>query len=427
MNKIELAIQNEQFFLGAILKDGTLIEESRLREEHFINISHRDLYRVMLDLKNSGKDISVIAIAHLGESKTMQFGGTRYLGKLMNSVPSVNAFKSYESRILQYWTIEEGQTYCNEFLEKTKETFNTDDLQELIQKVNRLESQTVTKGRNFKELLYERYQHHEETPESGLSGTDTGFMKLNAITDGWQASDLVIIGARPSMGKTAFILNSMLNAAEKPDVMTTFFSIEMAEGQIIDRLLASKGRINLMKMRNPNKHFQDDERNRYAKAMGELENLNMDVRSESTVPEIRAVIRRNVKNNPDKKHAVFIDFLTLIKAINQRQNRHNEVEEIVQDLKQIAKDLNIPVIVLSQLSRALEQRQDKRPMMSDLRESGAIEQTADMVLFLYRDDYYNKDAVEGLTEIGIAKSRNGKIGVVDMKFIKETNTFREMA
>src|SRR5699024_8019726 len=140
-----------------------------------------------------------------------------------------------------------------------------------------------------------------------------------------------------------------------------FFSIEMVEGQIVDRFLAAKGKINLMKMRNPNKHFNDNERAKYIAAMGELESLNVDIRNDNNVPDIRAAVRRNIKDHPDLKHVVFIDYLTLIQAVNKRPNRHNEIEDIVTELKQIAKDLNVPVIVLSQLSRGLEQRQDKHP------------------------------------------------------------------
>ena len=426
MKKIELAVQNECYYLGSILKDNSLFDEAMLKPKHFLNPKNRSLYQAMIDLKKAGKDISVIALAHLGESKNIQFGGSEYLGELMNGVPSTNAFKTYERYILDYWTIEEAQVYANEFLENTKETFDIDDLQTLIQNVNYLESQTVRENTSFRELLVRRYQEHEATPANKLSGTDTGFMTLNALTDGWQPGEIIIIGARPSMGKTAFALNGILNACEKSDVMATFFSIEMAKGQIVDRLLATKGKINLMKMRNPNKHFNEDERNRYTKAIGELEGLNIDIRDESSVPEMRAVMRRNVKNNPDLKHVAYIDYLTLIKATKEKQSRHHEVEEIVQDLKQMAKDFNVPVIVLAQLSRNLEQRNNKKPMMSDLRESGAIEQAADGILFLYREDYYSKDAREGLTEILIAKQRNGKTGVIDMDFVRETNTFREV-
>lgn len=427
MQKIELAVQNERYYLGALLKDGSLIEEASLSPGQFLDPRNQALFKAMQGLRKLGRDISVIALAHLGESKNLAFGGSKYLGELMNDVPSVHAFKNYERYVLDYWTVEKAQTYANEFLKQSEETFDVDHLRGLIANVNGLEEQTVRKSHTFKDLLVQRYDEHEATPPNRLSGTDTGFMSLNALTDGWQPGEITIIGARPSMGKTAFALNGILNGCEKQEVMATFFSIEMAEGQIIDRFLATKGKINLMKMRNPNKLFLPDEWGRYTKALAELEPLNIDIRDDYTVPEIRAATRRNVKNNPDIKHVVYIDYLTLIRATKEKQSRHHEVEEIVQDLKQMAKDLHVPVVVLAQLSRSLEQRQNKRPMMSDLRESGAIEQAADGIMFLYRDEYYNRNAEPGRTEILVAKQRNGRTGTLDMNFVKETNTFRELA
>lgn len=426
MNKRELIVQIEQSFLGAILKDPTLIDETRIRSEHLTIPEHQILFNCMQAFKKQGKKITIINLGRLGESKTMQFGGVKYLSKLLETVPSVHGFKSYEKGILDFWATEEGQMYCNEFLQKAKETFSPDDLRELIQNVSRLEERTVSKGKSFQEQLNARYQEHINSPAKGLSGTDTGFMSLNNLTDGWQRSELIVIGARPSMGKTAFILNSMLNATRKKDVMVTFFSVEMDEGSIIDRFIAAQGKINLAKMRNPNKNFNENEWERHSKAIGQLESLNIDIRMEKTVPEMRAIMRRNVKKHPDKKHAVYIDFLTMIRSTNHYNNRHLEVEEIVSDLKQIAKDFKVPIILLAQLSRSIEQRQDKHPMMSDLRESGSIEQTADTVMFLYREEYYNPDTENRLTELIVAKNRNGPVGKLEFRFFKETNVFSEV-
>jgi replicative DNA helicase len=428
MNKYDLAVQNEQYFLGCILSDPSLLDETVLSPNHFIYPQHKELFKTMLSLKKQGEEVSLVALTMLGESTIMKIGGVSYLSQLMNSVPSVHGFKSYEKNILAFYTVQTAINYANEFLEKTKETHKIQDLTQFISEISKLEADTVAPSVSFKDKLYQRVQQHLSSNPNGLSGTHTGFLSLNQLTDGWQPGDLIVIGARPSMGKTAFALNSALNACKKANVKVTFFSIEMTEEAIIDRLIATEGKINLMKLRNINKHFTDSEHDRYQEAVGRLESLDIDIREkENTVPAMRAVVRRNIKAAPDKKHVVMIDYLTLIKATESKPNRHTEVEEIVLELKQMAKDFNVPVIVLSQLSRLLEQRKDKRPMLSDLRESGAIEQAADMVMFLYRDDYYDPESEhKGITELLIAKNRNGKTGTLMMRFFKETNTFTEV-
>lgn len=428
INKYELALENEICFLGSILIDPSLLEESCLKAEHFISSQHKALFETMLFLKKENEEISILSIAQLGESTLLKFGGVTYLSKLIDSVPSTHAFKSYEKSILDFHTIQTAINLTKAFLDSTKETHRIQYFNEYLHKINNLEAETVTNPMSFKDKLLIRTNQHMESNAKGLSGTNTGFLNLNQVTDGWQPGDLIILGARPSMGKTALALNSALNGCKKEDVKVTFFSIEMTEGAIIDRLIAAEAGINLMKLRNINKHLTDIEFQKYQAAVGRLESLDIDIREkENNAPSMRAVVRRNIKNNPEKKHVVMIDFLTLMRSVESNANRHLEVEEIVLDLKQMAKDFNIPVIVLAQLSRSLEARQDKRPMLSDLRESGAIEQTADMVIFLYRDDYYNPNSeLRNITELLIAKNRNGRVGTLKMRFQKETNIFSEI-
>lgn len=345
---------------------------------------------------------------------------------MINSVPSIHSFKTYEKNILDYHTVQQAQQIAGEFLENTKTNYRTKHLTKLIESVHRIETNSVMETSTIHEKIKKRYDQLMSLSTSGLSGVNTGYENLNELTDGWQQGDLIIIGGRPSMGKTAFILNSILNAGKQSNVFSTLFSLEMTEGPILDRLIASNARINLMKMKHPKKLFEASDYGKYTKSMGEISNLSIDIRNENSVAEMRSVMRKNIRDNPEQKHVVFIDYLTLIAPKEQKQSRNNEVEEIARDLKKMALDLNIPVIVLSQLSRNVEQRQDKRPMMSDLRESGALEQIADIIGFLYRDDYYNKDAeATGKTELIIAKNRNGAIGKLLMKFYKLTNYFTE--
>ncbi|RVT56432.1 replicative DNA helicase [Niallia taxi] len=427
MNKYELAIEIEQYFLGSILLDGSLMEETNLTPEHFIEAPNRELFRTMQELRKAGEEVNLINLTRLGTSKTKVFGGRKKLSQLAAAVPSVSAFKKYEKSIIEFHSVQSAIKFANDFLRDTQDSNKIQQLSSFIQNINKLEGDTVAESLDFKQKLTKRMQEHSKTPQKGMSGTDTGFLNLNRITDGWQSGDLIILGARPSMGKTAFALNSALEGSKKSEVYATIFSIEMKEEAIIDRLIATEGNINVMKMRNPNRHFNDKDWENYTKATGTLAKLNIDIRpEENNVPNMRAVVRRNIKNHPDKKHVVVIDFLTLIKSVEKKQSRHSEVEDIVLDLKQMAKDLNVPVIVIAQLSRDVERRDNKRPVLSDLRESGSIEQTADLVIFLYRDEYYNPDTkTPGVTELLIAKNRNGKVGTLNMRFAKETNTFYE--
>lgn len=418
----------EQMYLGSILIDPTLMEDTKLLAYHFINSYNRELFKMLMELKKEKRPITMIELAGMGESKQSVFGGITYLSELINAVPSTHTFKTYEKYIIDFHTVKKAQTIASSFLDLTRETHNANDLTTFIQNVNQLEIETVNSKPTFKQLLKARVEYHKSTPTKDLSGVNCGFLNLNLLTDGWQNSDLIIIGARPSIGKTAFALNSIMNGSEKSDAQfTTLFSIEMIEGQIIDRMIATKGSINLTKIRNPNKGFLERDWEMHEKAVDSLEKLGIDLRNENNVPDMRAVLRKNMKEYPEHKHLVVIDFLTLIKPVSNKSSRHQEVEEIVLDLKQMAKDFNVPVIVLAQLSRDLEKRQDKRPTLADLRESGSIEQTADVVAFLYRDDYYNPKSKEpGITELLIEKHRNGKTGMLKFRFMKEINRFTEI-
>lgn len=427
MNKFEIQVQNEAIYLGCILTDPSLIDESVVNPKHFVNLQNRELFKAMLNTKKEGEEPSVYALSQLGDTTVMKFGGTSYLYEVMNTVPSVHAFKTYENNIMNFHTVQQAQEVANRFIESTKEIHNIKELETLIHRINKLEGSTVKPKENLKQIVSRRMEQHMDSPKDGLSGISTGFINLNRFTDGWQNSDLIIIAARPSMGKTALLLNSMLNACKEDNVYSTFFSIEMAKELIVDRLIAIEGQINLMKMRNPNKTFTDDDWTKYHKAVGRIESLDIDVRDENTVPAIRSALRKNIREHPDKRHIASIDFLTLLKAMEPTGNSHADITGIIQDLKLVTKELNIPIIVLAQLNRGVEGRQEKRPTMSDIRESGSVEQIADLIALLYRDDYYNQTKEsESTTELIIAKSRNGQTGTVKLRFIKETNIFRDL-
>ncbi|QZT34009.1 replicative DNA helicase [Caldalkalibacillus thermarum TA2.A1] len=426
----EQIVNIEAQYLGCIVLDNSLIGQANLQPTDFAKGEHRMLYQAFLDLNKQGKSIDPVSLLELGEDTLQRCGGWEYIGQVIGTVASVHAFENLQRMIKNNAKTRQVLEYASQFQLEARGTLSDEPLRDFLDKVSKIELGTSRETKSFKEKLMQRIQEHSEMKAEGLSGIDTGFIELNRVTDGWQKTDLIYIGARPSMGKTAFVINSFLRALRSnPNLHVTFFSLEMGWGQIVDRFIASIGGLNLFKMRNPNKHFKSqDEWDRYTKAYGILEKLNIDVRDENTIQDMRAAVRRNISQYPERDHIVFIDYLTLIKPAHPRQSRHHEIEEISRSLKDMARDFNIPVVVLAQLSRAVEQRQNKRPMLSDLRESGAIEQDADMVLFLYRDEYYNPDTSQkGIVEVLIPKNRNGEAGTfVELYFNKETNRFEDL-
>jgi replicative DNA helicase len=257
-----------------------------------------------------------------------------------------------------------------------------------------------------------------------ITGIATGFTELDKITAGFQRNDLIIVGARPSVGKTAFALNISQNVATKTGENVAIFSLEMGAEQLVMRMLCAEGNIDAQRLRTGS--LTDEDWGKLTMAMGSLSNAGIfiDDTPGIRVSEIRAKSRR-LKQEQGGLGMILIDYLQLVQGSGRSgENRQQEVSEISRSLKALARELEVPVIALSQLSRGVEQRQDKRPMMSDIRESGSIEQDADIVAFLYRDDYYDKESEnKNIIEIIIAKQRNGPTGTVSLAFIKEYNKF----
>ena len=257
-----------------------------------------------------------------------------------------------------------------------------------------------------------------------ITGIPTGFAELDKMTAGFQRNDLIIVAARPSVGKTAFALNIAQNVATKTDENVAIFSLEMGAEQLVMRMLCAEGNIDAQRLRTGS--LTDEDWGKLTMAMGSLSNAGIfiDDTPGVRVKEIRAKCRR-LKQEQGGLGMILIDYLQLIQGSGRSgENRQQEVSEISRSLKALARELQVPVIALSQLSRGVEQRQDKRPMMSDIRESGSIEQDADIVAFLYRDDYYDKESEnKNIIEIIIAKQRNGPTGTVSLAFVKEYNKF----
>lgn len=255
------------------------------------------------------------------------------------------------------------------------------------------------------------------------TGIKSGFNDLDKMTSGFQKSDLIIVAARPSVGKTAFALNIAQNVGIRTDETVAIFSLEMGATQLVQRMLCAEANVDAGRMRTG--YLESDDWNKLTMAISMLSNSNIyiDDSSSLTVADIQAKCRR-LKAEQGNLGMILIDYLQLIQGRGKGENRQQEVSEISRTLKQLARELDVPIIALSQLSRGVEQRQDKRPMMSDLRESGSIEQDADIVAFLYRDDYYDKESEKkNIIEIIIAKQRNGPVGTVELAFLKNFNKF----
>ncbi|WP_242221970.1 replicative DNA helicase [Bacillus cereus group sp. BfR-BA-01380] len=425
-------IEAEQAVLGAIFLDQEALTSASemLMPEDFYRTAHQKIYQMMLDLSDKGEPIDLItATAALADQNLLEeVGGVSYLAELAEAVPTaanvgyyarIIAEKSILRRLIRTATHIVSDGYERE-----------DDVESLLneaeKKILEVSQRTNTKGfQNIKDVLVAAYDKIEllHNQKGEVTGIPTGFTELDRMTAGFQRNDLIIVAARPSVGKTAFSLNIAQNVATKTDENVAIFSLEMGADQLVMRMLCAEGNIDAQRLRTGTLTSED-----WAKltmAMGSLSNAGIfiDDTPGIRVSEIRAKCRRLKQEHG--LGMILIDYLQLIQGSGKSgENRQQEVSEISRTLKGLARELEVPVIALSQLSRGVESRQDKRPMMSDIRESGSIEQDADIVAFLYREDYYDRETENKNTiEIIIAKQRNGPVGSVELAFVKEFNKF----
>ncbi|WP_158701564.1 replicative DNA helicase [Lentibacillus sp. Marseille-P4043] len=411
-------LEAEYGLLGCILKKGELIKELTIQGKHFSNTSNQILFKALREIEQKGEPIDMVTVVMTLGNKLSNIGGKPYLSKLMNSVASLEPFKTYEKYIIDSWKIREARKI------QEREIFNLDDLSKIMSQYSELELENNDDDYNHAESLKRLYENIEKQ-DKGLSGLDTGFIDLNRMLDGFQNGDLIISAARPSVGKTAKMLNHAVAHCEN-EGLTAIFSLEMGEESLNKRMISAIGRIDGHKMRNPNQFFDSNDWDKFSKALGELSNMNLHIydKSGQTVQYIRSKVRKLRRMYPNKPILVLIDYLQLIRSGKKYESKNIEVGEITRSLKELAKDMKIPVYLLSQLSRGVENRQDKRPLMSDIRDSGSIEQDADVIEFLYRDDYYNGESEKrNIIEVIVAKQRNGKVGTVELAFKKEYNLF----
>ncbi|WP_062351046.1 replicative DNA helicase [Bacillus kwashiorkori] len=425
-------IEAEQAVLGAIfLEPQVLIVVSEiLLPEDFYQSAHQRIFNSMVKLSDEGKAIDVVTVTdELAASKQLEnVGGVSYLLELANSVPTAANVEYYakivEEKSLLRRLIRTATNIATEGFSREDDIENllADAEKRILDVANRKQ---VGAFQNIKDVLVKTYDNIEllHSRKGEITGIPTGFHELDRMTAGFQRNDLIIVAARPSVGKTAFALNIAQNVATRTSENVAIFSLEMGAEQLVMRMLCSEGNINAQNLRTG--ALSDEDWKKLTMAMGSLSNagIYIDDTPGIRISDIRAKSRRLKQDQG--LGMILIDYLQLIQGSGHRsENRQQEVSEISRQLKALARELEVPVIALSQLSRSVEQRQDKRPMMSDIRESGSIEQDADIVAFLYRDDYYDKESEnKNIIEIIIAKQRNGPVGTVQLAFAKEYNKF----
>jgi len=422
----------EQSVIGAIFLDPqSLITASEiLLADDFYHNAHKQIFETMLRLSDQGKAIDVVTVTEeLSAKKEIEdVGGLSYLLELANAVPTAANVAHYAKiveekallrRLIRVATkiVEDGYTREDEV-----EALLGEAEKKMMEVANR---KNAGDFKHVKDVLVETFDNIEklQSQKGDVTGIPTGFRDLDNITAGFQRNDLIIVAARPSVGKTAFALNVAQSVAVQARENVAIFSLEMGAEQLVMRMLCAEGNIDAQVLRTG--ALTTEDWGKLTMAMGSLSNsgIFIDDTPGVRINEIRAKCRRLAQEHG--LGMILIDYLQLIQGSGKTgENRQQEVSEISRSLKHLARELKVPVIALSQLSRGVEQRQDKRPMMSDLRESGSIEQDADIVAFLYRDDYYDKESEsKNMIEIIIAKQRNGPTGTVTLAFKKEFNKF----
>lgn len=432
LKKFPSSIEAEKSVLGGIfLKPdifGDVVEI--LHPNDFYKNGHKLIYEAMRDIYNSGTGIDPIVVVNKlkKNEKFDELVGEQLLFDIISDVPTAANIIEYAKIVKEKATLrrlgEVGTKIVELAYEGYEEVDNILDKAEgMIFKISEnVDSKDLV---SLKDVIAQEFVRLEKVYQNKgvATGISSGFSDFDQMTSGFHPSDLIILAARPAMGKTAFALNLALNAAMKSKKGVLLFSLEMSSSQLLQRLLSIEAGIGLQKIRNG--FLDPDDWGKLGLASMKLSNSEINIADlpNVNVLEIRAIARR--LKAAGKLDMIIIDYLQLIKGNSTRgDNRQQEISEISRALKGIARELDIPIIALSQLSRATEQRADRRPMLSDLRESGAIEQDADMVMFLYRDDYYNEDSEDkGLTEVIIGKQRNGPVGTIKLRFFHEYTKF----
>lgn len=429
-------LEAEQAVLGCMLtdKESVVAAIESLKEDDFYREDNKIIYRAILNLYNRAEPIDIITLKSELSSigKFDAVGGLEYLAELPDKVPTTANVDKYIKIVEEKSTLRNLIRTANEIIEYGYDpTQEVEDIMDNAEKqiFNIMQKKNQTGYSSIKDILVDSFTELEDlyNRKQHVTGVPTGFIDLDNKTAGLHNSDLILVAARPAMGKSAFALNIATNAALSAGTGVAIFSLEMSKEQMTNRILGSVAMVDGNSIRTG--RIADDDWIKLATASGELSQagIYIDDTPGISVMEIRARCRKlKMEKNIG---LVVIDYLQLVQGSNKRAgSREQEISEISRSLKILAKEINVPVIALSQLSRAPEQRPDHRPMLSDLRESGAIEQDADIVMFLYRDDYYNQDSEKkNIAEVIIAKHRAGSTGTVELAWFGNYTKFANLA
>ena len=421
----------EQSVIGSMLmsREAVLAASEILTSDDFYQTQYGVLFDAMTELFNEGSAVDVITLQNRLREKQVppEISDMEYVRDLLNIVPTSANIRHYASIVAE-------KAILRRLIRLTDEIGNTcylaqQPVDEILDDSEKklfalFQQRNTTDFVPIRQIVMSTIETIEKASRvrGNVTGLASGFRDLDYKTSGFQNSDLILVAARPSMGKTAFVLNIAEYMAFRENRSVAVFSLEMSKNQLMNRLFAMESRVDSQALRNGN--LKDDEWSRLIESAGMIgqSRLIIDDTPGITVRELRTKCRKyKLEHGRD---IVMIDYLQLMSASRSSDSRQQEISEISRSLKALARELNVPVIALSQLSRAVESRTDKRPILSDLRESGAIEQDADVVMFLYRDEYYNKDSEDkGIAEVIIAKQRNGPIGTINLVWLPEYTKF----
>jgi len=425
------SLEAEQSVIGSMIMDAEAIAIAleHIDQHDFYHPDLKLIFNSIVDLHNRNQPVDLVTLQNAMQTNAQldQVGGIEYLSKLALSVPSSAHIKNYASIVKEKSVlrrlIKTGQDIITDSYEAKEELESI--LNTAEEKIfNIMQNRKTEEFSDIKELITPTLNMIVSAHDSGgsVTGIPSGFLDLDTKTAGLQPADLILVAARPSMGKTAFALNVAQHAAVKEKASTAIFSLEMSKEQLVNRMLCSEAMVDAQKVRTG--HLEDDEWSNLLNGAAILNDspIYIDDTPGITVGEMKAKCRKlKLEKGLD---LILIDYLQLMSGNGNGESRQQEISEISRSLKALAREMQAPVIALSQLSRACEARADHRPMLSDLRESGAIEQDADVVMFLYRDEYYDPNSeMKGLAELIIAKQRNGPTGTVELAWFGEYTKF----
>ncbi|OGQ14081.1 MAG: replicative DNA helicase [Deltaproteobacteria bacterium RIFCSPHIGHO2_02_FULL_40_11] len=428
-------IEAEQSILGGVLLENDALYRAleTVSEEDFYKPSHQKIFSSLVSLSERGEPADLVTLTQELKKKGHldQVGGSSYLASMINQVPTAANISHYAKIVREKAVLRQLISVSSEIISKGYQ--DTADLDTFLDHAEKaifdISNKRFQKGfepiREIVKASFKTIEYLSEKKES-ITGVPSGFSDLDRLTSGFQPSDLIIIAARPSMGKTSLALNMAQYASVYKKVPIVIFSLEMSKEQLVTRMLTSLAKVDAFKLRIG--RLQDNDWPKLTKAAGQLSEAPIFIDDSPTlsVLEVRAKCRRlKVEHNIGM---IMIDYLQLMRGNTHSESREKEVSEISRGLKALAKELSVPVVALAQLNRALENRNDKRPLMADLRESGALEQDADLIGFIYRDEVYNKESDwKGTAEFILSKQRSGPTGVVRLAFLQQHTSFENLA